>query len=496
MIVISILVPVLAGIFLLLTPEWKNRKSLCLYVGFFLALTGVLAVAALFTTADNVPLTVYNLTRNLPILFKLDGTGRFFAGITTVVWLLAGLFSFAYMSHEQKEKRYYGFYLLVYGILLGMDFAGNLITFYLFYELMTLATLPLVLHTGTREAILAGLKYLLFSLAGAYMVLFGIYFLNRYANTLTFTAGGVLDTALLSGREGLLLVVAFLMLAGFGVKAGMFPMHVWLPAAHPVAPAPASGALSGVIVKAGVLGSIRTVYYLFGPEFIRGTWVQEVWLIFIVLTILMGSMMAYREKILKKRLAYSTVSQISYILLGLAMLTPEAFTGAMLHTCAHAFMKCGLFLIAGAIIIKTGKNRVEELAGIGQKMPVTMVCYTLLSLSLIGIPPLAGFVSKWYLGIGSMVSGIRIFDVLGPAALIVSALLTAGYLLPIAIRGFLPGAEWKEEEKQTKEQEVPIMMQVPIVILTVLVVLGGIFPGQLIAFLTHIAETVLREVAG
>ncbi len=521
MIILSILVPVAAGLFLLLTPEWKNRKSLCGYTAFFLLLAAGFITGALFVTPDNVPITVFYLTKTLPLLFKVDGVGRFFAVLTTIVWLLAGLHAFSYMSHEQKEKRYYGFYLIVYGVLIGLDFSGNLITFYAFYELMTLAALMLVLHTGTKQAILAGMKYLFFSFAGAYMALFGLYYLNRYANTLSFTAGGVLDTALINGKEGLLLTVAFVMLLGFGVKAGMFPMHVWLPAAHPVAPAPASGVLSGIIVKAGVLGSIRTVYYLFGADFLKGTWVQKVWLILILLTVLLGSMMAYREKGLKKRLAYSTVSQISYILFGLAMLTPASFTGAFLHTFAHAFMKCGLFLIAGAIIYKTGKTRVDELSGIGRKMPVTMACFTILSLSLIGIPPFAGFVSKWYLGVGSMAADMPVFSILGPAVLLVSALLTAGYLLPIAVKGFLPGESDKPEEsnkpggsdkpeeenktsgmaasvacKEQERREAPVFMRIPIVIFTLLVVFFGMFPERIISFIGNTAGMIFKEMMG
>lgn len=490
MIMITILLPVILGIVLLLLPEQKNRKTLCTYMAVALILTFAATGITLFT-AGKEPVMVFNLTKTLPILFKIDEVGMLFSVITGIVWLAAGIFSFSYMSHEQNEKRYYGFYLIVYGILLGLDFSGNLITFYAFYELMTLMSLPFVLHTGTKEAILAGLKYLLFSFAGAYMALFGLYFLNRYANTLSFTAGGVLDMTLVSGKEGLLLTAAFLMLVGFGVKAGMFPMHVWLPTAHPVAPAPASAALSGIIVKAGVLGVIRTVYYLFGTEFLRGTWVQKAWLVLILLTVLLGSMMAYREKVLKKRLAYSTVSQVSYILFGLAMMTSDSFTGALLHTTAHAFMKCGLFLIAGAIIFKTGKTRVDELRGIGKKMPVTLFCFTILSLSMIGIPPFAGFVSKWYLGMGSMEAAMPVFSVLGPAILLISALLTAGYLLPISINGFLPGADF--DTASVKKDEAPGFMRGAVIVLTLLVVLTGMFPGQLLAFLKQLGEIIFKE---
>lgn len=494
MIFISILIPVFTGLILLLSPEWKNRKLLCAFTAAALLLSVSVMGITLSVTGDKGAVTLFNLTQSLPILFKIDGVGRFFAVLTGMVWMLAAVYSFVYMGHEQKEKRYYGFYLLSYAILIGLDFSGNLITFYLFYELMSLLTLPLVLHSGTKEAIMAGLKYLFFSLAGAYMVLFGLFMLNRFGNTLTFTAGGVLDLSLIQGKEGLLLAAAFLMLLGFGVKAGMFPLHAWLPTAHPVAPAPASGILSGIIVKCGVLGVVRTVYYLFGVGFLRGTWIQQVWLVSILITVLLGSMMAYREKVLKKRLAYSTVSQVAYILFGLAMMQPGSFVGAFLHIGAHAFMKCGLFLIAGVIIFKTGKTKVDELAGIGRQMPVTMVCYTLLSLSLIGIPPFAGFVSKWYLGMGSVLAELPVFDVLGPAVLLVSALLTAGYLLPLSIRAFLPGEE--TVGIKVEKQEPSMLMLIPILLLTVLITIGGLFPGQVIEFISRIVGTLFKEVLG
>lgn len=494
MIFISILTPVFTGLILLLSPEWKNRKLLCAFTAAALLLSVSAVGITLAVTGEKGAVTLFNLTQSLPILFKIDGVGRFFAVMISVVWVLAAIYSFVYMSHEQKEKRYYGFYLLSYAVLIGLDFSGNLITFYLFYELMSLLTLPLVLHSGTKEAIMAGLKYLFFSLAGAYMVLFGLFVLNRYSNTLTFTAGGVLDLTLIQGKDGLLLLTAFLMLLGFGVKAGMFPLHTWLPTAHPVAPAPASGVLSGIIVKCGVLGVVRTVYYLFGVGFLRGTWVQQVWLVLILITVLLGSMMAYREKVLKKRLAYSTVSQVAYILFGLAMMQPGSFVGAFLHIGAHAFMKCGLFLIAGVIIFKTNKTKVDELTGIGRQMPVTMVCYTLLSLSLIGIPPFAGFVSKWYLGMGSIFAGLSVFDVLGPAVLLLSALLTAGYLLPLSIRGFLPGEE--AAEAKVEKLEPSLLMLAPILLLAVFVTIGGMFPDQVIEFIDRIVGTLFKEVLG
>ena len=233
---------------------------------------------------------------------------------------------------------------MVYGVLLALSYAGNIVTFYLFYEMMSIFSMPLVFHFRSREAIMAGLKYLFYSLTGAYFVLFGIYFLNQYTTTLDFTVGGTLDMTKAAGNEGLLLIVAMCMIVGFGVKAGMIPMHAWLPNAHPIAPAPASAALSAIIVKMGVFGVMRVVYYLFGTAFLRDTWVQYTWITLTLITVFTGSMLAYREKVFKKRLAYSTVSQVSYILFGMALMQPVALVGSLLHILFHAIIKSALFM--------------------------------------------------------------------------------------------------------------------------------------------------------
>lgn len=424
---------------------------------------------------------LFNLTENLPILFKVDQMSIIFAAVTIIIFLCSGIFSLEYMKHEQKKKRFYVFYLLAFLVLMGLCFAGNLITFYLFFEMLTLASTPLVLHSGSREANMAGLKYLFYSLCGAYMALFGLYFVSKYGNTLTFSEGGVINQELAAGHTGLLLVAAFVMILGFSVKAGMFPMHAWLSAAHPVAPAPASAVLSAVIVKAGVLGIIRVVYYIFGAGFLRGTWVQTSFMVLTLITVFMGSMLAYREPVLKKRLAYSTVSQVSYILFGLSAMNMNSVTGGVLHVIAHGFIKAALFLCAGAIIYMTGKTRVEELRGIGKEMPLLLWCYTIVSLGLIGIPPTGGFISKWYLAIGSLETGIPGFSWIGPVVLLVSALLTAGYLLPLTIQGFFPGEDY--DYKALRKKEPSALMTVPVLILTVLTVLMGLFPGQLISWI-------------
>lgn len=496
LILLSILVPILAGICLLAVrgshfadagEGGAGRRRLLMVTGASLILTAGLVIAVLLT-ACHTSFTLFALTRQLSIAFAVDGPSVLFSTLALIVMVCAGFFSFAYMKREQNEKRYYGFCLIVFGILNALCFAGNLITFYLFFELLTLSSVPLVLHNGSREAVMAGLKYLFYSLCGAYMALFGIYFICRYSDTLTFTAGGVLRTADPSAR-GLLLVIAMVMILGFGVKAGMFPMHAWLPAAHPAAPAPASAALSAVIVKAGVLALIRTVYYIFGADFLRGTWVQTAWLTLTLITVFMGSMLAYREPVLKKRLAYSTVSQLSYILFGLAAMNVQSVTGSLLHVLAHGLSKATLFLCAGAVIYTTGRTRADELRGIGKEMPLTMWCYTIVSLGLIGIPPTGGFVSKWYLAIGSLSGAIPVFRWLGPAVLLVSALLTAGYLLPLTIQGFLPGADY--DYASLTKREPSRFMTVPILIMTILSVLIGLFPTQLIDGLTQFVSLLV-----
>ena len=483
--------PILAGIVLLWKKEFRERRSLLVYTGAVLVLGGVFACLAIFGASDGI--TLFYLTKEFPIYFELDTLGRYFSMVVVPVWVLAGFFSFEYMKHEKHEKRFYGIYLIVFGVLLGLDFSGNLITMYLFYELMTLTSLPMVLHTQSREAVMAGLRYLFFSFAGAYMALFGIYFICHFGVKMQFAgAYGVIPDDVLAEHGPLFLLITFLMVLGFGVKAGMFPLHAWLPTAHPVAPGPASAVLSGVIVKGGVLAVIRVVYQMIGVEFLRGTWVQTVWISLALVTVFMGSMLAFGEPVLKKRLAYSTVSQLSYILFGLALMEGEAMTGAFLHVAAHAFIKVALFLCASAIIYRTGCTRVEELRGIGRGMPVTLWCYTIVSLGLIGIPPMSGFISKWSLATGSLASGIPVFSWLGPVVLLVSALLTAGYLLPVTMKGFFPGEGYDASRFAGKEP--PFLMIVPLLVFVALTVLIGLLPNGLSDPLFAFAVRLAGEV--
>lgn len=482
-----ILLPIVMGTLLLFKKSVKNRKLMLGYVTIGLFATTCLIWYAI--KAYESPITLFYLTDKIPIQFAIDNLSIFFILIISVVWTLAGIFSFTYMTHEKREERYFGFYLITYGVLSGLCFSANLVTMYAFYEFMTLASFPLVIHNQSKEAIMAGLKYLLYSFFGAYMALFGLFFLCKYTTTIAFANGGNLDMSLVSGHETLILITVCCMILGFGVKAGMFPMHAWLVTAHPVAPAPASAVLSGIIVKGGVLAILRVIFYTVGPAFLEGTWVQTMFLTLSLITVFMGSMLAFREKVLKKRLAYSTVSQLSYILFGIALLNPTSLIGSFLHIAGHAFIKSVLFLCAGAIIFKTGITKADELKGIGKKMPITIWCFTIVSLGLIGIPPTGGFISKWYLATGALSSQCKIFGVLGPIVLLISALLTAGYLLPITIQGFFPGDDFDYEN--LKKCEGDGFMVIPLILLTVLSVVLGMFPNAVIDFLTNIVSGLL-----
>lgn len=498
---LPVLAPVLGGICLLTFKRLRTDRRMLVWVfSAVLVISAGLAYLTLYQHAADDAASgakqwlLWRLTDSISISFFIDELSCLFAALTASVWLLAGIYAVSYMKHEQEEHRFYGCYLIVLGVLIGLDFSANLVTMYVFYELMTLTSLPLILHERTKEAVMAGLKYLFYSVAGAFLALFGIFFLASICSNLSFIPGGVLAGADLKGKEQMLLASVFCMILGFGAKAGMFPLHAWLPTAHPVAPAPASAVLSGLITKSGVLAIVRVVYYIVGPEYIQSTWVQNAWIFLALLTVFMGSMLAYKEPVMKKRLAYSTVSQVSYMLFGLGLLHPLGFVGALSHVVFHSLIKNALFLIAGSIILSAGRTRVDEMQGIGNRMPILLGCYTLVSLALVGIPPASGFISKWYLATGALASDTGVWSWTGPVVLLVSALLTAGYLLPLTIQGFFPGEHFGEEEPEEKQgtgHKIGWEMMAPVLILTAGALLFGCFPSILLSRLESIAASVL-----
>ena len=472
LLLLPMILPFIFGLIIGFQKEEKQRNTLV-----FIAMAVEAALVWYLCMGDHSA-TMWTLTDRLSIAYNTDGLAKFFACLISAIWLIAAVFSMEYMKHEQKPERFFMFYTFSLAALMSLCFSENMMTLYLSYEFMTVLTVPLVIHTGTPEAVSAGLKYLGYSIFGAGLGLMGFFFLNTYCDTTSFIAGGTLNMALIEGKENMMLIVFFLMILGFGCKAGMFPLHAWLPTAHPVAPSPASAVLSGIITKGGIIAIIRVTYYLFGADFLRGSWAQTAVLILSIITIFMGSMLAYKEKLLKRRLAYSTVSNVSYVVFGLMLLCPAGFVGALLQVVFHAVAKNILFLCAGAIIYKTHKTMVADLKGIGKEMPIVMWTFAFAALSLIGIPPTAGFVSKWYLAQGGLLPEMGVVGYVGVVMLMVSALLTAGYLMSIVMKAFFPGKDFDYANLKVKEPNY--LMTVPLVLLAVAVVGFGIMPAPLL----------------
>lgn len=279
-------------------------------------------------TLGDMATPVWHMTADLTFSLRLDGMGRFFCLLTAVCWLLTIPYASVYMTHEGHHPRFYAFLMLTEAAVLGAALAADLVTLYLFYELTTLLSFPLVLHTQRPKALLGAVKYLYYSVCGGFIALFGVVLLAQQSS-LTFVRGGYFQTL-----SPTLLAASFLMLLGFGAKAGLYPLHNWLPSAHPVAPAPAHALLSGIIAKVGAIAAIRVIYFTVGAEALRGTWVQTVCIVLTLVTIFMGSFMGCTENGLKKRLAYSSISQISYVLLGVFLMTPVGLLGGFCSCCS------------------------------------------------------------------------------------------------------------------------------------------------------------------
>ncbi len=478
---LPVLFPIVAGIALLFLPTDRGTGLRHACVGLATLLNAALTVALTILTKGEL-LTLCRVTDTLSIAFRMDMLARVFSVLVSIIWPLVTFYSFEYLRKSPPEGRFFAFFLSTYGILIGVACAANLLTLYLFYELMTFMTLPLVMHSQQKEAIRATVKYLFYSLAGAAMALGGFFFFHVYGVSMDFTPGGVLDMAKVAGNRDTILAVTFLTLLGFGAKAGVVPLHAWLPTAHPVAPSPASAVLSGLITKAGIIAMLRVVYFLAGPDFLRGTWVQKAMICLALLTIFVGSMMAYVEKHFKRRIAWSTVSQVSYIVFAMMLLTPEGLTGALLQIVAHAMAKSCLFLCAGVVIYFTlqGSNYhyADQLQGVGKELPLTMSCFAAASLSIVGLPVTGGFVAKWYIASGALTPELGWFGVAGIAILMISALLTAGYLLPIVIDAFFPGEGY--DCSAVVPVRLPMKVWLPLLLLSTGAVLAGLFAAPLI----------------
>ena len=479
----TILLPIIGGVLIPFLP-FKNRKTMMWYLETIMLVTSAIVWKLILNGTTEVFHIVY-FVENLSISFKIDGMSMVFAGLVSLLWPLAVLYSFEYMEHEEREKLFFLFYSTTYGVTLGIAFASDLLSMYFFYELLTLSTVPLVIHTLKREAILASRKYLYYSIGGAAFAMIGLVFIIIYGRTCEFQLGGVLDMVHIGARRNLLLWVYLIAFLGFGVKAAMWPMSSWLPDAG-VAPTPVTALLHAVaVVKAGVFAMIRLTYYSFGVSFLKGTWVQYVVMGFAMFTIVYGCSMAVKETHLKRRLAYSTVSNLSYVIFGITLMTPLGLVGALCHLVCHAVMKINAFFCAGAFMQKTGKSYIYEMDGVGRKMPVVFGCFTVASLGLMGVPGLAGFISKWNLASAAVESG-NVQAYFGIGCLLVSALLTALYMMNIVIHAFFP-KEGFDYGTLSGVTDPGWKMCVPLLIFAGSTVLLGVFSRPLVEFFREIA---------
>jgi multicomponent Na+:H+ antiporter subunit D len=488
LLLIPVLLPIAAGACLPLF-HFKERKHREIYVSAAVILTS-LSVLFLILNRPQEALTVLSLTEDLTISFQMDGLSCVFCGLVAFLWPLSSCYAFEYIKHEGMDDKFFSFYTMTYGVTVGIAVSANLITMYLFYELLTLVTLPLVMHAMDRRAVAAGRKYLTYSIGGAALAFIGIMILYTYGDpSLTFTYGGFVDPAVSGSARNILLVGYLLTFFGFGVKAAIFPFHGWLPSAG-VAPTPVTALLHAVaVVKAGVFAIMRSTFYCFGIGLLAGTWAQQTAMAFAVITILFGSVMAWKDQHIKRRLAYSTVSNLSYIVFGVTLMTPAGLTGALSHMVFHGIIKITLFFCAGAIMYKTHREYVTELAGFGAKMPVTMAAFTIGSLALSGLPLLPGFISKWSLATAAVAAGTPL-AVAGVIALLISAVLTAAYLFTVAIRAYFP-ANGFDPASVSDVADPNWYMIVPFVILCVTMVILGVHSSMVTNLLAKVAAGVI-----
>lgn len=482
---LTLLLPLLGGALLPLFRP-KSLKSRGLYVEAVVIATSIL-VWFLLLNRTETRYDLFTVMDGLTLSFKVDGMSCVFAGLVSVLWPLASLYGFEYMTHEERPNTFFAFYTMSYAITLAVALAANLFTLYVFYECLTLITLPLVVHKQDAKSIRAGRKYLYYSITGAAMAFIALVFSLHYGQTTDFTLGGILDMTKVSGHEQLLRLVFLMAFIGFGTKAAVFPMYAWLPAAS-VAPTPVTALLHAVaVVNAGAYAVLRVIYYTFGADFLYGTAAQALALGIACFTIVFGSAMAVKEQHFKRRLAYSTISNLSYMLMGAALMTPDGMVGSLSHLLFHGVMKITLFYCAGAILVKTEQEYVQDLRGFGKIMPFTCCVMLIASIGMVGIPPLAGFVSKWNLLTAATNTGL-VMGVVSVAALIISAVLTAIYLFNVVMPMYF--RPLNEGVALTGNHDPSWMMKLPLAILTLLMIGLGVLSQPIVTFLRLIAAGI------
>ncbi|MCC5826736.1 proton-conducting transporter membrane subunit [Alkalimonas sp.] len=418
-----------------------------------------------------------------------DALSLQFVLLSSVLWLVTTLYAIGYLEGSPLRSRFFGYFSLCVSATVGLALSGNLISFVLFYELLTLATFPLVVHRGTVESLRAGRRYLAYTISGGVVLMLGAALLHSLTGSPVFMPGGYLSP-LLAEHSGLLMLAFVLLITGLGVKAALLPLHGWLPEAM-VAPAPVSALLHAVaVVKAGAFGIVRVVYDVFGVDVMQQLDLTWPLVMLASATILYGSWRALQQQDLKRRLAYSTVSQVSYVTLGVAMLGPVAAVGGLVHLVHQGVMKITLFFCAGNFAETLGIHKIRELNGVGRRMPLSSIAFTLGACGMIGLPATAGMISKWYLASGALDAGYPLVLLV----LLTSSALNAMYFLPVIYRIWcLPAGDWPAPKQLSRRFETHWMLLLPPVITAVLIVLMGLLAGTDLSPLSWSKLIVERE---
>jgi multicomponent Na+:H+ antiporter subunit D len=478
---LALAIPLIGTVLILMSEGRPNqRETVTMLTAIALFAAVVLLVPGVFHGARPV-LSLFQILPGIEISFQMEPLGMMFACVASGLWIVNSIYSIGYMraKKEGHQTRFYAcFAIAIFGAV-GVAMSGNMLTLFIFYEVLTLSTYPLVAHHGDEESIRSGRVYLGILLTTSILFLLGgIIWTYVAAGTLDFKPGGILSGKLQGPAIGLML---FLYMYGIG-KAALMPIHRWLPAAM-VAPTPVSALLHAVaVVKAGVFTVLKVIVYLFGADFLRKSGYAD-WLMYIAaVSLLLASCIALTKDNLKARLAYSTVSQLAYVVLGGALFVPMGIIGGAMHIAMHAMGKITLFFCAGAIFVATGKTEISEMRGIGRTMPITLAAFLLGSLSVIGVPPFGGVWSKYYLMLGTVDRGQLIFA----GVLMISSLLNIAYLLPVVARGYFTRPDGEGGEA-TAIREAPVFCLVPLCITAIGCVLLFFYADSLYALLRPIA---------
>ena len=447
---LSLLIPSIGAVLIWLTRKLDNVRETMTFVTALSLLAIVITLLVRIMNDERPEFTLLEMLPGLSIHFSVEPLGMLFACIAAILWPINSLYSIGYMrgNKEKHQTRFYIFFAIAITATMGIAFAGNLITLFIFYEVLTLSTYPLVTHKGNADAKRGGRIYLGILIATSIgLLLPAIIWTYLIADTTEFAIGGIIGDKLQGAMLGLLL---FLYMYGIG-KAALMPIHKWLPSAM-VAPTPISALLHAVaVVKAGVFSVLKVIVYVFGIDTLANAGVAD-WLLYIAgFTIIVASLIALQQDNLKKRLAYSTISQLSYVILGAAILAPISAVGAALHISAHAFGKITLFFAAGSIYTAAHKTEISQLDGIGRRMPWTMGAFTIGAISMIGVPPAAGFLSKWYMLLGAFSTE----QFIAVAVIILSTLLNAAYFIPIIYRAFFKKEKVPSDSHELDHGEAP-----------------------------------------